>query len=72
MAAYGAMNAAQDFWNEQLQKRDWVDWSFPKAIEPTLTPIWLVILAASAAIFVLLRKEAHHRDVGASAAPTPP
>ena len=57
MAVYGAINATQDFWHEQIQKRGWVDWTFPKATEPTLTTIWLVILAASGAVFVLLSKE---------------
>lgn len=57
MAAYGAINATQDFWHEQIQKRGWTDWTFPKATEPTLTAIWLLILAAAVAIFVLLSKE---------------
>lgn len=57
MAAYGAINATQDFWHEQIQKRGWVDWTFPKATEPTLNAIWLLILAATVGFFVLLSKE---------------
>ena len=57
MAAYGGMNAAQDVWHEQVQKRDWVDWTFPKATEPALAPIWVVILVAAVGIYLLLRQE---------------
>lgn len=57
MFAYGAVNFAQDLWHEQVQKRDWVDWLIPKALEPASTPIWLVILAITAATILLLRHE---------------
>ena len=66
MAAYGAINAAQDFWHEQIQKRNWIDWTFPKATEPTLTPVWLLILAGAAGIFVLLEQERPRNETGAS------
>ena len=33
---YGAVNFAQDLWQEQLVKRGWVDWSIPTALEPGL------------------------------------
>ena len=42
---YGAVNFAQDLWQEQLVKRGWVDWSIPTALEPGLRPVWLAILA---------------------------
>jgi len=57
MFAYGAVNFAQDLWHEQIQKRGWVDWLIPKALEPAMTPIWLVILAITAATTLLLRHE---------------
>lgn len=55
--AYGAVNFAQDFWNEQLAKRGWVDGQIPGALEPALEPIWLVILAITAAIAIVVRRE---------------
>lgn len=61
MAAYGAINATQDFWHEQVQKRGWVDWTFPKATEPALTFIWLVIVAGAVAVYLLLRQESGDR-----------
>jgi hypothetical protein len=57
--AYGAVNFAQDFWNEQLAKRGWVDWKIPGALEPALEPIWLVILAITVGTAILLRHETH-------------
>jgi hypothetical protein len=56
--AYGAVNFAQDAWNEQLVKRDWVDWEIPGALNPSLEPIWLVILALAVATAAGLRSEA--------------
>jgi len=56
--AYGAVNLAQDFWQEQIVKRDWSDWQFPSALEPSVEPIWLVILALAAATAFALRQEA--------------
>ena len=35
LLAYGAVNLAQDAWNEQLVKRGMVDWKIPSALEPT-------------------------------------
>ncbi|MDH3679642.1 MAG: hypothetical protein OEV40_06780 [Acidimicrobiia bacterium] len=57
MFAYGLVNAGQDFWNEQLQKRGWIDRSIPSAVEPSLSLIWLVILALSAATYLVIRWE---------------
>ena len=34
LAAYGAVNATQDFWQEQLVKRGTVDWAIPSALYP--------------------------------------
>lgn len=57
MAAYGAINFVQDLWHEQIAKRGWVEWDFPNALKPTLTPIWVVILALSAIVFAVIRAE---------------
>ena len=58
--AYGAVNFANDFWQEQIVKRDWSDWQFPSALEPRVKPIWLVILALTAATDFALRHEGRH------------
>jgi hypothetical protein len=55
--AYGAVNMTQDYWNEQLVKRGWVDWAIPSALQPALEPIWLVTLALTAGTVVALRHE---------------
>lgn len=62
MFAYGAVNFAQDVWNEQIAKRGWVDWNIPSAIKPTLSPIWLIIVAITGATVLFLRSE--DRDDG--------
>lgn len=56
--AYGAVNALQDGWNEQLVKRGWADWEIPNAVHPSLEPTWLVIVAIAAATAFALRREA--------------
>jgi hypothetical protein len=53
MLAYGLANALQDAWNEQLWKRGTVDWHAPSVIRPGLTPGWLAIVLAAAAVYAL-------------------
>jgi hypothetical protein len=53
MLAYGLALALQDAWNEQLWKREWVDWHAPSVIRPDLTAGWLVIALAAAAVYAL-------------------
>ncbi len=53
MLAYGLGNALQDAWNEQLWKREWVDWEAPSVQRPDLTWGWLVVALAAAAIYAL-------------------
>ena len=48
LAAYGAVNASQDFWQEQLVKRGTVDWAIPSALYPGLKPVTLVTIALAA------------------------
>jgi hypothetical protein len=61
--AYGAVNMTQDAWNEQLWKRDLVDWHIPSALLPRLEPIWLVTLGLAAAAAVALRRESRGASV---------
>ena len=53
MLAYGLANALQDSWNEQLWKREWVDWHAPGVLRPDLTLGWLAILLGAAGIYAL-------------------
>jgi len=59
--AYGAVNMAQDAWNEQLWKRDVVDVHIPSALLPRLEPIWLVTLGLACIAALLLRAERAER-----------
>lgn len=53
MLAYGLANAAQDAWNEQLWKREWVDVRVADVIRPELSWGWLAIVLAAAAVYAL-------------------
>jgi hypothetical protein len=52
MLVYGVANAAQDFWLEQVVKRDWTDERLPTVIRPELSVEWAVLVALAAAIYV--------------------
>ena len=56
LIAYGLGNIANDAWGEQVVKRGWTDWGLPSVVRPDLNWLWLVVLAAGAAIFVLLHR----------------
>ena len=59
LAAYGAVNATQDFWQEQLVKRGTVDWAIPSALYPGLKPVTLVtVVLAGLAAWLLAREQA--------------
>ncbi len=60
--AYGAVNLAEDLWHEQVVKRGWAEWKIPSALHPTLSPVWLVILAVAACVAIALRREAMTSD----------
>jgi hypothetical protein len=52
MLVYGLMNAAEDFWLEQVVKRDWTDERLPTVIRPSATVGWAVLVACATAVFV--------------------
>jgi hypothetical protein len=56
MFVYGLANAFQDFWSEQLWKRDVTSVKIPAMIRPDLTLGWLVILLGAAAVFLVVRR----------------
>lgn len=57
LAGYGAINLAQDFWHEQLVKRDWVEWRIPSALYPGLEPVTLATLALAGLAAWLISRE---------------
>jgi hypothetical protein len=57
LAAYGAVNAAQDFWQEQLVKRGAVHWAIPSALYPGLKAVTLVTIVLAAFVAWLLARE---------------
>jgi len=54
MLVYGLANALQDFWLEQLYKRDATSFRFPAMLRPDLGPEWLAIVLATAALYALV------------------
>jgi hypothetical protein len=52
MLVYGLANAAQDFWLEQVVKRNWTDERLPTVIRPALSVEWLVLVTTAAAVYV--------------------
>jgi hypothetical protein len=53
MLCYGAGNVANDFWIEQVVKRDWTDWEIPDVTTPKASVAWAVILASAVALWAL-------------------
>lgn len=56
LLAYGALNAANDAWDEQVWKRGWTDTMLPSFLRPGLTWGFLILFAAVAAVFALVRR----------------
>jgi hypothetical protein len=55
MMAYGAFNAAQDFWLEQIVKRGWVTAEIPNVTRPALSITWglMLLMTVSLAAFLI-------------------
>ena len=51
MASYGIANVANDFWGEQIVKRDWTTWVFPNVLRPNVTTAWGLIVLGAAALY---------------------
>jgi hypothetical protein len=54
MLVYGLALALEDFWLEQLYKRDVTSIRLPNMIRPDASPAWAGILAATVLAAVLL------------------
>ena len=76
LIAYGGANALQDFWLEQIVKRDLLGWQFPYMLQPKASWAFLGIVAGAALIYgTLLRPGAifdrppGHPEAGVMVAP---
>ena len=56
LLAYGALNAANDVWDEQVWKRGWTDTMLPSFLRPGLTWGFVILLVGVAAAFALVRR----------------
>jgi hypothetical protein len=62
MVCYGAALIANDAWLEQVVKRGWTSWQIPNALQPSLSPVWGVIVVATAVLLAfLIRPRRSHR-----------
>ena len=55
LLVYGLANTAQDFWLEQVVKRNWTDERLPTVTQPSLSVAWAVLLALAAVLYVSWR-----------------
>jgi N-acetylglucosamine-6-sulfatase len=61
LIAYGGANALQDFWLEQIVKRDLVGWQFPYMLQPKASWAFAGILAGAALIYWTLERSSRNR-----------
>ena len=71
MFAYGAVNGAEDVWHEQVVKREWADLRIPAAQIPSLSFVWLAILALAAVAYLIFVREQHAPGSPAGVATSP-
>lgn len=59
MLVYGAANALQDFWGEQIVAPGWTRHEMPGVLQPAITPAWgvMVTLGIVAAVLLVLHVE---------------
>ena len=63
LLAYASVNLlVQDLWHEQVVKRGWAEWDVPSAITPGAKPLWLVTLALTGVVALLLGAERRRRQ----------
>jgi hypothetical protein len=53
MFCYGVGNFANDFWLEQVVKRNWTTWEIPGVTEPRLSIAWSLIVIAAVTLWAL-------------------
>jgi hypothetical protein len=54
MLVYGLANALEDFWLEQVVKRDATSFKLPGMLRPELAPEWAAIVVAAVSVYALL------------------
>lgn len=71
MLPYGLMNAAEDFWLEQVVKRGWTTARVPEVLQPAPSATWALLLAVAVAIYLLwfrprrpAAQSRSHSDIG--------
>lgn len=50
---YGATNLVQDFWHEQIVKREWTAWDIPSVLVPEPSVMWALVLAGTAIVYAV-------------------
>jgi hypothetical protein len=68
MLAYGVGQTSNDFWIEQVVKRQWTDWEIPDMTRPSVSIAWGLIILAAISIYVFWFGRWSGRD---RAAPVP-
>ena len=53
LLAYGAANLVQDFWHEQVVKRDWTEHDVPSVTTPRVAAVWVLVVAGTALAYAL-------------------
>jgi hypothetical protein len=69
MLAYGILQIANDFWLEQVVKRNWTNWEIPDVTRPSVGGGWAVIIVAAVVIYAVWfgRSESPNASSGAGA-----
>jgi hypothetical protein len=62
LVAYGGANALQDFWLEQIVKRDVLHWQFPYLLQPTASWAFAAVIAAAALVYLTLLRPGARLD----------
>jgi hypothetical protein len=55
LLVYGLGVALADGWHEQITKRGWTAWRVPSVLHPSASWAWLVVLAAGALVWLVVR-----------------
>jgi hypothetical protein len=68
MVVYGVANGAQDFWYEQVVKRDWATSQIPNMQRPRLAVEWGLVLIGVVAVYLVLVRRRETRGNSSAAA----
>lgn len=56
LLVYGVWNAAEDFFLEQIWKREWTSWRIPSVLRPHLGFAWLLVIVLGVLVAVVVRR----------------